>query len=187
MAMNLLPREYQEELKSERIKRLAAATGVAFFLIGAVNIILLLPSWVLFEVQEREMLRQLDALKKNPAFSRIADIEYEIGSLNSEIRAFNDLEKRRFEIAQALMSVLDSRPAGISVTNIVFSVADPKRSQPSQISVQGTAVNRDLLLKFAATNETNTFFKKVNSPISNLLKEANLNYSLVLDLANESR
>jgi len=184
MTINLLPREYQNELKLERFNRLVVAAGAGIFLIVAVNAIFLLPLWALFEAQEREMTRQLAALQKNPDFSRVADIENEIGALNSEIKTFNDLEKTRFEIAQALMSVMDSRPLGISIDNIIFSIASPRGNQASQITVQGKAVNRDLLLKFAATNETNAFFKKVNSPISNLLKETELDYSLVLDLAN---
>ena len=184
MSINLLPEDYQIDLRAERLKRLIVVAGAAVFLIAVANTILLSPVWVLFVVQEREMSRQLESLEKSPAFLRLKNLEDEIGSLNYEINSFNDLEKKRIEIAPAISSILDSRPAGVRVSAVIFSAADPRRSQPPQLSVRGTAPHRDLLFDFASANRDNNFFSKIHSPISNLLKETNVEYSLVFDLAD---
>ncbi len=184
MAINLLPEDYQKELRAERFKRLMVTAGASFFLIVVVNIILLSPAWLLFAVEERETARQLESIKKSPSFSRAEDMEAEIGDLNYKINSFNELEKKRHELALAMSSILNSRPSGVRVSAMSFFPADPARNQPPQILVNGVAEHRDLLLNFASASKNNIFFSKIHSPISNLLKETGVEYSLVFDLAN---
>ncbi|QQG45988.1 MAG: hypothetical protein HYY55_03355 [Candidatus Niyogibacteria bacterium] len=185
MSINLLPEDYQNEVRNERIRRLAVTIGVFVFLTVAVNIILLSPLWFLFNAREAELTRELDAVKRGPAFLRATDIESEIRVLNAEIAVFNSGEKKLFEISPAIKSILSRRPSGIGISGISFYSAGQKGQGLTQISISGVAKNRELLLNFAKSNETNEFFKKVNSPISNLLKENNFDYSLVFDLDYE--
>lgn len=182
MAINLLPRDYQNELNAERARRFVIAAGFTVFLIAAVNIILLSPLWFLFEVQEKELARELEALKQSQSFLDLVSIEAEIEKLNASVRAFSVQEKGLFELASLIKSILDFRPAGISVSGISYESSDQGKAQPPRISVSGLAGSREQFLAFLNAGETNILFKKVRSPISNLLKEADFDYSLVFDL-----
>ena len=185
MTTNLLPENYRSELKLERIRRLAVVSGLAVFAVVVVNIILLSPLFIFFVSTENELMRHLTAVKQSPAFLLTTEIETEIAELNSEINSLGTRDHSP-EIARAILSILERRPAGIKISNIVFSSAVPNRNQAPQISISGTASTRESLINFADSNKTSGFFKKVYSPISNLLKETNLDYFLVLDLNDKT-
>ena len=102
MAINLLPRDYQKDLKRERVRRFIVVCGAAVFFSIAANMVLISPLWVLFALQEKELDRELDSMKKSPAFASVSDIEDSIRNLNEAIGAFNSGERGRFEIAPAL-------------------------------------------------------------------------------------
>ena len=184
MAINLLPREYQDELKYERFSRFLTAFGSSVFLIILINMALLSPLWIFFALEKTELMRQLESTKNSPTFLRVEDVELEIENLNANIVSFNNQKNKLRAAAPAISSILSRRPSGVVIAGINFLSADKNKGQAS-ISISGTAKNRDLLLSFAGSNESNAFFKKVHSPITNLLKESDLDYSLVLDLADE--
>ncbi|MBI5787154.1 MAG: hypothetical protein HY446_01230, partial [Candidatus Niyogibacteria bacterium] len=75
MAINLLPRDYQKDLRRERARRLIVVCGSAVFLSIVANMILISPLWLLFALQERELGRELEAIKKSPAFADVSDVE----------------------------------------------------------------------------------------------------------------
>ncbi len=184
MAINLLPRDYQNELNGERVKRFIVVAGLAVFLIIAVNILLLSPLWFLFVAQEKELARELEALKHSQTFLDITDIESKIAGLDAEVENFLAQEKNLFKLTPVIGAILDHRPAGIGVSGLSYVSADKNKGQPSRISISGIARSREDLLNFFQAGEKDPIFKKVNSPISNLLKEADFDYSLVFDLNN---
>ena len=183
MAINLLPQAHQENMKRERARRFIVVCGAAVFLFFAVNMILISPLWILFAFQEKELNRELDSVKKSPAFASVSDIEESIRNLNQAINLFNAGERGRFEITPALESVMASRPAGVNIESIYFFKGGDNPPKPDLISVFGRAGSRGALLEFADANTTNPFFSKVHSPITNLLKEFDFDYSLSLELA----
>lgn len=184
MAVNLLPKDYQKEIAEEQNKRLVGALGFAALAVIIVNAALLFPLWILFKAQEIEFARELDAIKKSPEFVRVAEIESEIGRLNEEVAKFSKEEGELFSASPATKSILEKKPVGISISNISFFALEQagRERRPSRIIVSGISADRELLLSYAEDLETNEFFQKVHSPITNLLKDANFDYSLVLDL-----
>ena len=182
MAVNFLPQEYKNELRFERIRRLVIVAGLALFLIIAANMILLSPLWFLFKAQEKESLRELEAIKQSQTFLRLTDIEAEITTLNTDVREFEAQEKKLFELVPFIKSVLDRRPRGISISSMSYTAVDPNKRSKAQLVISGRAKNRELLLSFTKASEADNLFKKVHSPISNLLKEADFDYSLTFDL-----
>lgn len=182
MYINLLPREYQDELKYERISRFLAISGAFVFLMILASIILLLPSRIFLALEKTELARQLEAVKNSSAFSRVEQVETEIKNLNADIASFGQKKEGLYAIAPAIASVLNRRPDGIKITGIIFSPAEKNKEGSSVMVVSGSARNRDLLLAFTKSNETNPFLKKVRSPITNLLKESDFDYSLVLEM-----
>lgn len=184
MSVNLLPQDYQKKIKADRLRRLIAAFGFLIFIAIASNIALLLPFQLAAVLQQKELRRELEITKKSSLFAKATDIEEIIGKLNSQVDLFQKQESGRFELAPIMESVLSSRPAGVNIRNFIFEAENQAKNQPARISISGWAGNRPALINFIKTNESNRFFSRVGSPISNLLKEQNIDYSLVLELNN---
>ncbi len=72
------------------------------------------------------------------------------------------------------------RPVQISVREISYERAS--KTNPERVTLKGRAQTRSELLRFQKNLESSGLFKKVHSPISNLLQEVDLGFSLVLDL-----
>ncbi|MEK7599067.1 MAG: hypothetical protein AAB474_01255 [Patescibacteria group bacterium] len=185
MSVNLLPQDYQKKIKAERLRRLIAAFGFLIFIAIAANIALLLPLRLAAVLQQRELRRELEIIQKKPLFIKVVDIEQTIKNLNSQANLFQAQESGRFELAPVMESVLSSRPAGVNIESFIFEVKDQAKNQPARISISGRARSRPALMDFIKTNESNRFFSRVGSPSSNLLKEQDIDYSLVLELNNE--
>lgn len=183
MAINLLPQDYQKDSRRELIRRLIAVGGVALFLVLAANLVLISPLWLLFSLEEKELGRQLEAIKSSPAFGRVAEIEKDIKDLNEAVALFKARESERFGITQALESIIQNKPEGVKIESFYFSSAKEAPPQPARISVFGKARNREALIMFTQKNEADPFFASVQSPISNLLKDSDFDYSLILDIA----
>jgi hypothetical protein len=184
MSVNLLPQDYQKKIKAEHFRRLIAIFGFLIFIVIAANIVLLLPFQLSAVLQAKELQRELEITKKSPLFARIADIEKIIKELNAETDLFTKQENGRFEIGPIIKSVVSLRPAGINIQSFIFEAEDRAKNQPARISISGQAGSRPALLNFIKANESNRFFSQIRSPISNLLKEEDINYSLVLELKN---
>lgn len=183
MSINLLPRDYQKNFIRERVRRLIAVLGAAIFLVILVNIGLISPLWIFLSLEEKELSRQLDAVKSSPAFGRVAEIEKNIEDLNEAVNLFKARENDRFRLTPALESVIKNKPDGVKIESFYFSSARDVPPQPPRISVFGKAQNREALILFTQKNNADPFFSSVQSPISNLLKDADFDYSLILDIA----
>lgn len=183
MPINLLPRDFQKDFRRERARRLIAAGGAAVFLAMMANIVLIFPLWAFLSLEEKELGRQLDAVKSSPAFGRVAEIEKSIRDLNEAVALFKTRESERFGITQVLESIIQNKPEGVKIESFYFSAAKEAPPQPDRISVFGKAINREALIAFIQKNEADPFFASVQSPISNLLKDADFDYSLILDIA----
>ena len=64
----------------------------------------------------------------------------------------------------------------------VFQKFSPAGLSPSPENLEMPVLNRAALLGFADALEKSGIFKEVHSPVSNLLKGGNMDFSLILDL-----
>ncbi|MCH7882910.1 hypothetical protein IIA95_00650 [Patescibacteria group bacterium] len=178
--INLLPPEHQSSIRAGRIKRFVITFGTLFAFTIFANILLLAPLWLSLALQRNELTRELDSIRKSSIFAQVTDIEAAIKTLNTEIRLFRTKEKERFDITPEFRAVIDSRPAGITIDSFIFERA--QKTRPARISISGNALRRSTLIRFRETLEKNPLFSRIQSPISNLLKEVDIQYSFILEL-----
>lgn len=186
MAINLLPEEQKMIVRGEYRRRIIIASGWLVALALATNIVLFAPAWLAFTAQERELKRQLDAIEKGALFQQVTAIESLIRQLNFEIRQYRARDREAIRAIPAVDLVLESRGSGVMIS--VLSFSPPKTgNEKAQITIAGHASDRAALLAFSDRLKARPFVESVESPISNLLRESDVDYQITAVLRSYER
>ncbi len=171
LTINLLPPEERKFVRYKEMRRIIlffAGGLVAVFVIGSV---LISPSFLPLYLERRELERSLRleeeagrALKVNETFERIRRLE----SVISRVRNFARTPPRASEILEEL-SVL----AGSSITldNVTIK-------KGGETILTGMAPGRRDLLQFEKNLRDSDKFQEISSPLSNIVRETNVNFTL---------
>lgn len=174
--INLLPPETRDSLKRLYLKRLIIFMLLILFLLIAVSAVLLLPSYFIFSVRNKEAKLALESAESASALEGLEEALATVKEVNKKI------------------ALLDAEPAGPapSVTKVLSRlVADASglvkldnfsQSADGKITLRGTAPTRNSLLAFIRRLEQDEIFSRVDSPISNLVAERNIRFLINLEL-----
>jgi hypothetical protein len=186
--MNLLPEEQQKKLSHERIRRLFLVVGLSLSLILSFGVVLTLPTYFLLLSQRGALAFQLDAIGEDPALKEIDEIEKNINDFNNKLVSFERNEKSVRSASFLIKEVIKIRPATISFKNITYkrdlqpNSEIGSRTDLEQIVIQGEALRRDDLLNFVTKLEEVELFENINLPVSSLLKDSGVEFSLTINL-----
>lgn len=172
--INLLPVEEQKLIKKEYLRRLIVVVGIFFFVFVCISTILLLPSYFLFSSQKKSFDNQLDAIHQRLERESAADAESSISDLNEKLKSFSGSGEASQPISRLIKQILSVKPAAVKLAYIYY--------QQQRLSLQGQAQTRKSLLSFTGALESFDEVNKVQSPPSNLLKEENIDFNLVIYL-----
>lgn len=152
------------------------AVSVVFFS----GLILMLPAYLALEFGRAGLERNLAISKKAPLAGEVGEIEAGIKDLNFKLALFGQSQKERRQVAEPVEKILKLAPSALSMRSIFYEASS--KTNPERVTLKGKAGNRGALLNYADALEKSGIFKKVHSPVSNLLKEVEVNFSLILDL-----
>ena len=172
MLHNLLPKTQKTQLRNEYLIRL---TGIALFLcssaimVGAVSLI---PSYVSVSTAvsdlEEQILKQNESQEDKP-LTILAHTSQSLSVLRNKVSAE--------PMTDLLVPVLNARSEGIQITSISFD------RETLSFSLRGIAANRDALVTYRRTVEGLDRVSEVTSPIANLARNINLEFTLTVVLA----
>lgn len=177
--INLLPAEARRELARERFGRLLMVVAVALLGLSISGAGLLFLTFVSLGPRQNELARELEVAKKSPALLRVEEVEGGIGKLNGMLRAFSRDLKRENKISHILEKVISARTSSVTINEINYT-------SPAEFNLSGRAGARNDLIKFIERIETSDFVDKVNSPISNLLEDRDIDFTLSFTVHSES-
>jgi len=178
--INLLPPEDQIAVKKERRRRLMVAIGVFLFGIISSAIILLTPSYFLLSSQKQNLEMQFLALKKIIILRETEKIESSINALNQKLIFLSNKEGNQRQMSSLLRQISDIRPPTVRLATFYYE----KKGGENFFSTEGIAVTRNSFLLFLNSLEKIDGVKNVSSPPSNLLKEENISFKLVIELSH---
>jgi len=169
--INLLPEaEKHERVKIYRTSLLSLA--LIFLLIGIlVAVALMFPSYLILHTEEREIKNDLEKINKRVNQEDLSQNEKKLEELESQ-RAFLSAGEMASTTADLIKEILDARKAGVKITSINYA--------DGIFDLKGVAERRANLLEFIKALETLPSHKEVKAPLSNLLSEKNVNFSLTL-------
>ena len=181
--INLLPVEAKKQLAHDRFSRLLFVCGLIMLAIFFSGAALMFLAFVSLNLQKGELLRELEAARKSPTLQRVEEVEASIRKTNERLRIFSRSLGRENRISHILEAVIGYRQSTVSLEELTFS-------GPSEFRLKGVAGTRDDLLVFTRLLNSSDLIAKVNSPISNLLKDRNVEFSLTFtvlpDIINEA-
>lgn len=170
--VNLLPANLSH-LVDEKLKIAGRLhlVGLAADFFGALFIfyigILAFLLWNMYSLQS-QITKQQEAMKKDNAVK----VREQVKELNREIAVVGKFKKNEENFLEALSFITDKSPAGLTITHYSYDMR-----QNSWI-ISGKSLEREQLLGFGQTLETEGKFSNVKIPLVSLEKKGSAEFSL---------
>lgn len=169
--LNLLPREDLRNISYEKLSRVGLGIHVLIAIMISTGAVLLLPTYFFLTFQEHDVVRQINITKQSTEIQRVEKAEAAIKAINEKVRLLSSTTLPE-PAASYLTAVRTHTPANVSITRLSFSRKD------NTVEVQGAAETREDFLRFVAALHTDPLFQEISSPISNILKERKLTFTV---------
>lgn len=171
---NLLPKTKKDIIYREYRIRLTVVGLWLLFVVLIFSSILLVPSLLLSSEKERAAQERFAALSKSLERSGETDLNSVLNEVKSRLVLLRNEAPRMF-LHELLMLIVSVKTDRISLTNFSFiKSADERR----EIAISGISENRSALLSFIKALERTELFEKVDAPISNFVKDTDINFEI---------
>ncbi len=148
-------------------------------IVFASGVVLLLPSYFSLTFQEKDILRQIELTKKSVEAKRVEEAEQSIRNVNKKLEI---LAAHKSSPISAYLAALSAKTlGGVTLSSITFS------KEKQTLEIRGKASERPYFLKFLENLKEEERFKSINSPISNLLKERDLDFVVTVVLGKPEK
>lgn len=172
--VNLLPIQQQARLRGRYYLGLLSSfiflLAVVFF-IGAA---LLAPSYFLAESEAASAVRSLNASAESVKLYQSSGIVRQVSLLKERLMVLTEYQ-RPASTAVVLSALTGAAPSGIQIQTVTLTFTG---SQGGEVVVSGKAKTRAALVNFGKKLEENNLFSDAEVPLSGLVSETNLDFSL---------
>lgn len=180
--MNFLTPEYDKLIRKEKGLRLVLTFLYMLFCVSAVGAVLLLPSYFVLVLSQDEILRYVEAEEAVLARKQLQEIEKRAGQVSRTLDLYSSNESLRRPLAPLVASLANETPSAIKLSSIELK----KNSDESfSFLVRGKAKTRDEFLAYLDRIKRMQEAAAVISPVTNVLKESNLDFSLEIKIKKE--
>ncbi|HEY4494767.1 MAG TPA: hypothetical protein VJC02_01545 [Candidatus Paceibacterota bacterium] len=179
----LLPENEMKSLRHEYRIRLIILALFFICSIVVVGILILIPSYVISDVQEKGALNRVKELKSSQEASGVAEIEKNLALVENITKRIiaND---NNISYSSLIEDVISHKTKEVKINSFSVSKATGT-STPVEIIVQGKASTRDSLVIFKNNIESDKQFSKVELPVSDLAKSKDIGFALRLTVKKQ--
>ncbi|HCB35400.1 MAG: hypothetical protein A2W52_01915 [Candidatus Taylorbacteria bacterium RIFCSPHIGHO2_02_49_25] len=171
---NLLPKAKKDIIHREYRVRLSIVGLWLLFVVLVAASLLLFPAFLLSAEKEKTAQERFAALRESVERNSINELDDALSDLAARLSIMKS-ESPNVHIYEALTLLASIKTDGISLSNISFVRSSEGRRD---IAVSGVAASRSGLVSFVQTLERAGIFEKVDAPISNFVKEADINFEI---------
>jgi hypothetical protein len=170
--INLLPENEKKFFKKEYRLRVATVMLAMIFTLIVTLGVLLLPSVALTMYKRR--------VAQNSSIQPVTTIQKEYSELLKEVNAAKAYmvilapEKPRVQATDVVALVTKHKLPGIKVTGVQYTATD---KAGFKVIIHGVAQSRQSLIDFRAALEKEPGIEKIQLPVSNLIKDTNIDFS----------
>lgn len=175
--LNLLTPSGKTELRYALAIRFVVLCGTAVSVIGGIGLVLLLPALFFISFQRTDMIRALAIEQESQEQTGIAADIRRFGEANQIAAAALRETKRPRSHSATIEGVVRAAPDGVRFDSIELAPAN------GEVAVTGFAPTRIALLQFLDALRRDSRFGQVTSPVQNLIREANINFTVTLVVA----
>ena len=175
MKLNLLPPKEKEKLELDDLNQLIffLAIRIAIFLL--IFILLLISTYYCLSILLKEQKRLIEINENDIRIQQLVKMEERIKNVNQQLTKINLKQNELVIWTSVLEELAKIIPSGVYLTNFSYRLFDNK------INLSGWAENRDKLINLKNSLEESVFFVNLDSPLSNLIKQTDINFSFTLE------
>lgn len=165
----LLPSDKVTLYREYMLRVMIVAMG-AFLTVIGIGIVLLLPSYVWLRLSEQALFEKRATLLKDGSVNQelvatLADAKKTIATLNT---------KQQVSLRSLVEALVVSRGSGIKLSDIEFDASGEK----IRLHLTGVSADRESLVAFSKSLSKDPMYTVVDVPISNFVKDRNIEFSL---------
>lgn len=179
--INLLPPEEKDILRKEEKYRLAFIFGVfvLFFLAALSSILFSIKIYLSGQAEGYSILIDFEQQKSTTLETQ--NIEKEINLTNQNLSELTTFYKQQPRLTELLKEISDLIPEGIYLSSLSLNPNQTEQGR-FQVSLTGYSDNRDLLLGFKKSLESEPSFQGIYFPPSSWVKPEDINFSASFEI-----
>jgi len=178
---NDLPENLKKEVRGQYYIRLGIIAGLCFLAVEIIAGFLMFPSWTLSLVKKQEVENSLVEIAETQKSVRVSSDTISISHTNEILKVLNTSHDYP-HIIPLYNTILSFKKNGIRFEKISFVSQD---SSGANISLEGTAITRDVLVAFSKDLKSSPEFTEVVLPISNLAKDTDVDFRIDIRIAKK--
>jgi len=177
MKLNLLPPKEKEKLELDNLNQLIffLAIRIAIFLL--IFTLLLITTYYCLSILLKEQKRLIEINENDIKIQQLVKMEEKIKNVNQQLHKINLKQKELVVWTPALEELSKITPSGVYLINFSYRLSN------NEINLSGWAESRDKLINFKDSLEESALFVNLESPLSNLIKQTDINFSFTLEPA----
>jgi len=176
--INLIPNEEKKHMAHNFYYRLFILSLLMVSFAICFAIVAIIPSYIISEAKENFVNEKLIIQKGEPVPMLDQNTSLAIKDLDTKLSLVENLQVDKFVVTERVINqIIESKVFDIKISNISY---ENNPTTGKTISISGTAPSRERLLLFRQSLEGNKAFKQIDLPISNFVKNSDIQFSLRL-------
>jgi len=178
--INLLPIQDKKNIKKEFLRRFIVVLSVCLLLLIVTKIILSLSLFSCLTFLEKNLNEQLISVEHLARLKTIDKLEAETKEVNQLLSVLQNAQEKSHIFSDNVSQILEILPSSVKINSFYFEKNDNKPKP--KITLGGEAITRTGLLSFVEKLKSNIRFKEVTLPVSSLLTERDVDFSITIEL-----
>lgn len=167
-----MPPANKQEARLVMWQRIVARLSVPLISLIILFGIALLPSYFLVFFQKEEVLRHMALSQQDPAQQKAKQVSANVADFQKKMRTAGAATASGRSVTVLFSDILSAVPAAIAIRTLDYD------STTRVISFDGFAASRTDILELERALRANTRVAKVDSPLSNVIKESNISFTM---------
>ena len=178
---NLLPIESKKVIRREYMLRITGIGLIFVFFVFLFSSVFLLPSFFLSIAKEESVRDSAEIVRKSVELreQNSADILLEEAKQKLELLS---VSKESILVQDVIKKISGGKTVGLSIRGISYMDISGGRHR---VVLTGIAKERDSLLSFSKYLEQEELFTDVRLPVSNLIKDKDIEFSIEVEIEHE--
>lgn len=170
--LNLLPKNEQEELKIEFNIRFLKFFGISILAILLISAALLFIVYWGLKIQTTANKKNLEIIQTGESGKKIIFMEQKIREINNKTSKISQIQNSLIDPLPIFYKIVSLIPEGIILKNINIDF------EKKEVNSSGHADLRENLINFQDNLEKSDFAKDISRPLSDLLKQKDINFTI---------
>jgi len=174
LKLNLLPFQEKKNLELTEFSRLLVFLGIWLSAFLIIFTLFLVSTFFCLSILLREQNNLIEIRQNDSQMQTLLKIEEKTKQTNKVIEQIYLKQQDLILWTPLLEEITKTVPSGIYLTNFSY------RTDDNQITLNGRASHRDILLGLQKSLEESSFFEEVEAPLANLVKQRDIDFSFTL-------